>query len=1246
MEVLLRNVPQDMNDHMLEDELRAFMNALGIRDWVCEKPRRKNLGWVHFLQPADGLKFLREHEKDRPASQRPDDTSIPTRRPKSQAKSRDIARLYILKVPVYVEKSTRPIDKVKMSHLRHNREKQAQPSKPHPQEPTPSFRVTGIACGCNVFDETNEALTFVEHTRTIDVLNASARFNSRLLSVFITQRQQRDARIEFYNHTIQDLIAAIGGYSVTLVLTEPPRIFMAAASLNDFVKWERVLSLSDWNSHKAHVATSLVYRITFAETDVVKDVVGFLRRRQFLEVTHHQLPVKPSHLFPYLWDQFKARNKRLKASKNLSFPLLFQVEAMVRNNYLQPSSAIRLLDLMERVALDSLEKKVALPITTDAIKQLLQRIPFPCPGVDPIELDVVELMRRVVDSEYDARDNNPERDRIYGTQLSNHQVWVFKATVTPTRILLSGPDAESRNRVLRMFSNHNDFFLRVMFCDEDGQSLTFNPQVSNERIFQRYRDVLRHGIRVVDRHFSFLGFSHSSLRAHSVWFVAPFFDSTTSKPQTYATILSSLGDFSNIRVPAKYAARVGQAFSETPYDISLTQSGIEIVDIPDVKSVDGSRVFSDGVGTISFEALVEVWSALPIRHRSATCLQIRLGGYKGMVSLDTRLEGKVICLRKESMMKFPSNDLTELGICDTSAKPLQLVLNRQMIKILEDMGVEKSWFFRMQRKALDVFRAVTATAENTGKFLQRQSIGVNMGFSRLVRQLGRMGIDYRRDKFMTSAVESVVLRELRLLKHKARIPIDKGVTLFGVMDETGFLQEGQVYVTFDETSGMSSRSLKEGFVTVTRSPALHPGDIQVAIMIHPPDGHPLRDLQNCIVFSQNGTRDLPSQLSGGDLDGDLYNIIWDEHASPTWVFGPADYPRATPTSLSQPLTRDDIADFFVNFMKTDILGVIATRHVILADMKDDGTKHMDCVSLASMHSTAVDFSKTGIPVELSKLPRAPRFRPDFLATAPPVELYDRGQIRFTKDAEGDNQGDDGDVMAAAKHKYYKSEKILGELFREIDEEKIWAEDIHRNVNTSGPSVWDQLLGLVEAELRQHHIDVDWERKSEEAWKIRNYYDSSISNLMFDYSENPRSALTEVEAFCGFILNKRGGQTRRQRDSSKKLKEEIDRVTAWIVKLIRDRGVGNDDESVASSVLQGSEAAVELCWACVAVGCIKDASASSPLYHGTCELQSFRVVAACCLIKELNTLIEGLRVTASGYVGVGRGAGRSMRLPMR
>lgn len=75
-------------------------------------------------------------------------------------------------------------------------------------------------------------------------------------------------------------------------------------------------------------------------------------------------------------------------------------------------------------------------------------------------------------------------------------------------------------------------------------------------------------------------------------------------------------------------------------------------------------------------------------------------------------------------------------------------------------------------------------------------------------------------------------------------------------------------------------------------------------------------------------------------------------------------------------------------------------------------------------------------------------------------------------------------MTHYKAKYYESDKILGRLYRNVDEKKIWDEDIHRTINTAGPSVWDQLLTVVKSEVNKYKLDVDWTRRSDEAWKIR------------------------------------------------------------------------------------------------------------------------------------------------------------------
>jgi hypothetical protein len=105
--------------------------------------------------------------------------------------------------------------------------------------------------------------------------------------------------------------------------------------------------------------------------------------------------------------------------------------------------------------------------------------------------------------------------------------------------------------------------------------------------------------------------------------------------------------------------------------------------------------------------------------------------------------------------------------------------------------------------------------------------------------------------------------------------------------------------------------------------------------------------------------------------------------------------------------------------------------MILADQREQGTLDPDCITLAELHSSAVDFSKTGRAVELSRLPRVSRWRPDFLAPGPSITIHDKSAIDLdTCVASHDNdEEDDGEDGPA--HKFYASEKILGELFEQL-----------------------------------------------------------------------------------------------------------------------------------------------------------------------------------------------------------------------
>ena len=128
-----------------------------------------------------------------------------------------------------------------------------------------------------------------------------------------------------------------------------------------------------------------------------------------------------------------------------------------------------------------------------------------------------------------------------------------------------------------------------------------------------------------------------------------------------------------------------------------------------------------------------------------------------------------------------------------------------------------------------------------------------------LEMLSDVGFEYHDDSFLRGVVEMAVITKLREIKYRGRIPVENGITLFGIMDETGYLKEGQVYVVTQSSSDGPREVLTGGKVIITRSPALHPGDIRTVEAINVPENSPLSHLRNCVVFSQHGKRDLPSK---------------------------------------------------------------------------------------------------------------------------------------------------------------------------------------------------------------------------------------------------------------------------------------------------------------------------------------------------------------------------------------------------
>ena len=89
-----------------------------------------------------------------------------------------------------------------------------------------------------------------------------------------------------------------------------------------------------------------------------------------------------------------------------------------------------------------------------------------------------------------------------------------------------------------------------------------------------------------------------------------------------------------------------------------------------------------------------------------------------MISVDTRLEGERMLVRP-SMIKFQSPDQTYIEICGSAARSLPLRLNRQFIKIMEDLGVEPQGLLDLQSSAVEELRRTTQSPLMAAGFLER-----------------------------------------------------------------------------------------------------------------------------------------------------------------------------------------------------------------------------------------------------------------------------------------------------------------------------------------------------------------------------------------------------------------------------------------------------------------------------------------------------------------------------------------------
>ncbi|RGB35100.1 RNA dependent RNA polymerase-domain-containing protein [Rhizophagus diaphanus] len=568
-------------------------------------------------------------------------------------------------------------------------------------------------------------------------------------------------------------------------------------------------------------------------------------------------------------------------------------------------------------------------------------------------------------------------------------VMVRKVIVTPTTSYILTPTMETSNRVIRHFHDMKDHFLHVQFVDEALSKVSCSPG-GNLALHHRVNYILCHGITIGGRKYEFLAFSDSQLRDHSCWFFSSTDDLTADEVRT------RMGIFSTNKSVAKYVAQMDQCFSST---CNIEEPPIvNIKEIPDI--VINGFTFSDGVGNISFSLAKKIAHKLKLKT-IPSAFQFRMAGYKGVLCQSTNVKDNEVQVRP-SQHKFESHH-NELEIIRGSTF-ISAYLNHQSITFLSALGIPDKVFIELKDSQVRELDKMLENEHTALDILQRNVDEYRISIS--LAELVKAGFLRNKDRDLMNLISLFRTKMLRDIKKKAKIRVDKGAFLLGVLDVTETLQENQIYCCVSDPCNPSSRKVITGRCIVFRNPCFHPGDIRVVTAV---ECKALSHLVDVVVFPAVGYRDIPS---GGDLNDD-FTVIYDERLIPPKMCEPMDYRQAQIPRMIKDVNIEDIKEFFADYIFSDQIDMITKNYLSIADSFEVGALHGQCRRIAQIYSNASKFSKTDAP---------PVFPPELRA------------IDFP------------DFMEESDKESYKSQKVLGILYRSINVSEEYTSQTNLNVD--------------------------------------------------------------------------------------------------------------------------------------------------------------------------------------------------------
>ena len=278
---------------------------------------------------------------------------------------------------------------------------------------------------------------------------------------------------------------------------------------------------------------------------------------------------------------------------------------------------------------------------------------------------------------------------------------------------------------------------------------------------------------------------------------------------------------------------------------------------------------------------MRLWYSDPYTRRSLA---------KGTLMRDATLAPRSIVLRR-SMVKVDGSS------CCNNVQPLAFEVNQtsefarpcrttsQLIPIIESLSSKDAVRELLQLAEVQRSKIVNAADVNLLRELsmhrgykEHDHPGDNPAEARrrwsvpIEARALMAGFKPSEEPYLCRAITKLRMNRLKKVR-LGSFPIPESCSVLGVADPTRTLPEGVAVVI------MGGTFRPPGEVLFYRSPGIHCGDVRKGRVVLPSEElkavlGKLGPRDNAVIFSVQGKRSLADEQAGGDLDGDVFSVIW------------------------------------------------------------------------------------------------------------------------------------------------------------------------------------------------------------------------------------------------------------------------------------------------------------------------------------------------------------------------------------